>query len=515
MLLEIYQKILITSFYGSIIALLIFLIKHYYQKKLSPNWHYYLWFLLIIKLLIPFEFETSFTFENLFSKLTHKNQLTINSHLYSETPTLSAESKKLQTSESKPSNLLLNNIPQNQLLLPSIWLLGAVCCFIYFFYSYLKFSIRIKQKKQPINYQTADLLKECQQLTNINHSIPLYTFSEMKIPCLWGFFRPKILLSYEISNNLSFEQQKHILIHELSHYRRKDHLINLIVILIKVCYWFNPLFWYAFYRMQQDCEIACDTYALSYLTSEERPSYARTILNLLSYINQPRQTLATLSLINQRKGIETRLRTILDFQKPNFKNVILGLIIITSLSLVSFTNACGITKTLFNQAQNKPLSSWPLPGHTEIFKLFNLEPITLSAHTLEKIDALKEISSIKELSSLIDFEQLKKTTWGTNPGIDIKAPRGSKILAAADGIVLDTGYHHDFGYYVILQHSNNFTTFYAHCQKILVKPNEKVHTRELIATSGDTGSTGYPSLHFELRQNGLPQNPLEYMEYNL
>jgi len=457
-------------------------------------------------------------FDNFFAKLTHQNQLTINSHLYSETPTSIKDPKAATCKFDYPIINLLNlqqaALPKNQLLFSIIWLVGLLCFFIYTSLVYLKFSIKLNRAKTPTTHKTDLLLAECKKITGINRNILLCSFSEIKIPCLWGFFKPKILLSHEISTKLSAEQQKYILLHELSHYQRKDHLITLIIILLKSCYWFNPLIWYAFYCMQQDCEIACDNYALSYLTSKERPNYAKTILKLLSFIKHSKPTLATLSLISQRRGIETRLKMILDLQKPNFKCTILGLIIIASLSWIGFTNACGISETLsFNHNKNQPLSTWPIPGHTEILKTYNLEPITLSQYTLEKIDAIKECPSLNDIESL--EKELKRIKLGINPGIDIKAPCGSKIVAVADGIVLDVGYQNDFGCYVILQHSENFTTFYAYCQKILVKKGEKIHVKEIIATSGNTGIISSTSLHFELRQNGMPMNPFEYMEYNL
>jgi len=65
---------------------------------------------------------------------------------------------------------------------------------------------------------------------------------------------------------------------------------------------------------------------------------------------------------------------------------------------------------------------------------------------------------------------------------------------------------------VILKHDNNFASYYAHCSKILVKSGEWVVKGQAIALVGSTGLSTGPHLHFEIRQNGVPINPLKYVQ---
>jgi murein DD-endopeptidase MepM/ murein hydrolase activator NlpD len=97
-------------------------------------------------------------------------------------------------------------------------------------------------------------------------------------------------------------------------------------------------------------------------------------------------------------------------------------------------------------------------------------------------------------------------------GVDLRGNYGATIKATADGKVIEQGYNEDYGWYVLINHSNKLTTLYAHNQKILSKPGEMVVRGEPIALLGSTGRTTGPHLHYEIRRNNRPINPTKYMD---
>lgn len=99
-------------------------------------------------------------------------------------------------------------------------------------------------------------------------------------------------------------------------------------------------------------------------------------------------------------------------------------------------------------------------------------------------------------------------------GVDFIAPTGTPILAAAAGVVVDAKWHPGYGNMVELEHNNKTTTRYAHASKVLVKPGDIVRLGQKIALVGSTGRSTGPHLHFEVRVNGLPQNPNKFLEKN-
>lgn len=93
-------------------------------------------------------------------------------------------------------------------------------------------------------------------------------------------------------------------------------------------------------------------------------------------------------------------------------------------------------------------------------------------------------------------------------GIDIAVPKGTEIKAVMPGKVVYSGYSRGYGNCVIIEHENGIQTVYAHNSKNLVKTGQTVTKDTVIALSGDSGRTTGPHLHFEVRKNGNPVNPL-------
>jgi len=96
-------------------------------------------------------------------------------------------------------------------------------------------------------------------------------------------------------------------------------------------------------------------------------------------------------------------------------------------------------------------------------------------------------------------------------GIDIGAPQGAQVIAAAGGEVIQAGYFGGYGYSVMLYHGGGYATWYAHLSSINVSMGQMVERGKLVGLVGSTGWSTGPHLHFEIRINGAAQNPMEYL----
>ncbi len=96
-------------------------------------------------------------------------------------------------------------------------------------------------------------------------------------------------------------------------------------------------------------------------------------------------------------------------------------------------------------------------------------------------------------------------------GIDIAVPVGTKVVAAADGIVKFAGWKGGYGNVVIIEHADGSETFYGHNSRLLVAEGQKVSGGEQISLSGSTGKSTGPHLHFEIRRNGQLVNPSKFL----
>ncbi len=96
-------------------------------------------------------------------------------------------------------------------------------------------------------------------------------------------------------------------------------------------------------------------------------------------------------------------------------------------------------------------------------------------------------------------------------GIDLAAPAGAAVQTAAPGVVLYAGEQRGYGLIVIVEHEGGLVTLYAHNRDVRVKTAQKVREGQVVATVGDSGRTSGPHLHFEVRKDGVPIDPLEVL----
>lgn len=96
-------------------------------------------------------------------------------------------------------------------------------------------------------------------------------------------------------------------------------------------------------------------------------------------------------------------------------------------------------------------------------------------------------------------------------GLDIAAPGGTPIAAAASGTITYCGYHYSYGNLLIITHANGVQTYYAHCSRLYVGYGQTVSQGQTIAAVGSTGNSTGNHLHLEVRVNGVAQNPQNYV----
>lgn len=97
-----------------------------------------------------------------------------------------------------------------------------------------------------------------------------------------------------------------------------------------------------------------------------------------------------------------------------------------------------------------------------------------------------------------------------HPGIDLSAPKGNKVIAAADGVVTFAGRKYGYGKLVKLEHRFGIATRYGHLDRVTVKPGQKVVRGDIIGYVGETGRATGPHLHYEVRFHGRALNPFQF-----
>lgn len=95
-----------------------------------------------------------------------------------------------------------------------------------------------------------------------------------------------------------------------------------------------------------------------------------------------------------------------------------------------------------------------------------------------------------------------------HPGMDIAVARGTRIVAAGAGLVTEAGRDSVYGLFVRIAHGDGYESLYGHASRVLVTARQRVRSRQTIALSGSTGVSTAPHLHFEIRRNGKPVDPV-------
>lgn len=139
----------------------------------------------------------------------------------------------------------------------------------------------------------------------------------------------------------------------------------------------------------------------------------------------------------------------------------------------------------------------------------NVEKASSQTTTNNKVVvAVRPISGGKITSR---FGERSSVRSSTHTGLDLAAPTGTTIKAAASGKVTFAGYKGSYGYMIKIECDNGYEMWYAHCSKLYVNAGVRVSAGDKIAAVGSTGNSTGSHLHFEIRKNGKALNPQKYM----
>lgn len=325
---NLFKQILLLSLTGSILSMAILLIKNIFGKKLSAKVHYFIWFLLILKLIIPLNYQSIINPFNYINLNPQKLQMPYsvtqnivsspnNTSIKSNDSTAAADLQK-SNNNNKPTAFEFGlNIASE------IWLAGVLLFLFYIIFINIVLSINIKKSKRckrpDINY----IFHEAELKLDINSKVTLVYNKNLKSPSVYGIIHPKILISESIVNKLSPRELNYIFLHELNHVKRKDLLLNIVIILLQAVYWFNPFILYSLSRFKQDCELACDEDTLSILNSNEIHEYGKTIINMLQIASKHHLSAGALGFSN--KFNKRRIIMITLFNKKSIAATVLAL----------------------------------------------------------------------------------------------------------------------------------------------------------------------------------------------
>jgi len=239
-------------------------------------------------------------------------------------------------------NEYIAHLPEQKIIcIFIVWLSGVLLLLLYTITINVFLWLNVRKGNAVNDSCILEVLDICEKEMNINCNIKPVYVNNLRIPALYGIINPRILFPYAFSSNIVQDDIRHIILHELSHFKRKDIAVNWIICALQIIHWWNPLIWYAFKRMRQDAEIACDAMVLSVVGSDKKTNYGHTILKLLGNCKNDIHAAGMASVLERKKQIKRRITMISLFKKGSYKWTLPAIVILLVIAFISLTNPKG------------------------------------------------------------------------------------------------------------------------------------------------------------------------------
>lgn len=454
---------LYNSIEASLLVILILFCQQLGKNHFPIRWHYAVWFLLLWKLAVPWSIDSTISLYNWLPT----SSWTSMQAAYPPTEPIVLATEALHPLEFslQPDASFANEASFSWIsLLSLIWIGGVAIFAITMTLSTYRMLYQLKNDAFVQNQAILHVFSQCQKQMGITKSIPLRMSHQMTSPALMGIWRPQIWLPENLLDKLNEHELRHIFLHELAHWKRRDIPVNSIMSVLLILNWFNPLLWYAASRMRQDQEIACDALALTYLQETEVPRYGYTMIKMLELYASPKQIRFTAGFSSSKKQVKRRIEMIRHFQKRAYTWTLSGIVVVLALGVFTLTDA---KKVL---------------GNEQIF--------------------------------VVPAEGTIKGPIDQTIGLRILNDLNTPVHAAAAGKVLKAEYDTKTGKgnQVILEHEDGYQTVYSHMEKLEVTAGATVTQGQLIGLLGSTGRSTGPHLAFQILENGTPVDPTKLLE---
>lgn len=340
---EVFKTFLSLSISGSLLILILSALKHFLKDKVSRQWQYYIWLIVIARLLLPLAPQESLM-GNAFLRI---NQVTGRFETLKQSPQeppapIHAENRPALGEAEGNGNIqtegeLKNGLPllemvtllKNNIWL--VWLFIALILLIRKITVYQGFTRYVKAGQIPVSdIEMLDQAAIVGEQAGIKKPIELCVNPLISSPLLIGFFRLCIVLP---SKKLPEKNFQYIVLHELTHYRRGDMLYKWLVQLTICLHWFNPLVYVMGREINKACEFSCDEAIIEKLDSANAREYGRTLLEAMAAVGVYKEALGAVTLNENKELLKERLGAIMNYKKKNKSSVITTALFTAVLSI--------------------------------------------------------------------------------------------------------------------------------------------------------------------------------------
>ncbi len=273
-----------------------------------------LWALVGVRLILPVSFESMLS-------LIPSAETVPQDILYTEEPMIQSGISALNETinpilvtklaptvgESASPMQILTGIAAN------IWVVGLLLMVLYAAISYLRVGRKVREAT-PL----AENIRLCDHIST---------------PFILGVIRPRIYLP----STMDERDREYVVAHEKAHLKRRDHWWKPLGFLILTVYWFNPILWVAYVLFCRDIELACDEKVIREIGVERKKPYSDALINC----SAPRRMITACPLAFGEVGVETRIKSVLNYKKPGFWIIVIGAIACVAVAVCFLSDPPG------------------------------------------------------------------------------------------------------------------------------------------------------------------------------
>lgn len=281
MLGTVFSKVVQMSFYGALAGILLLGLKRLLKDKLSPKWHFLLWLIVLVRLLLPFNPPSVVSAYNFLpdQEMLSKAVIFDKMMIFPQDELEIAEQEKAQLlavekMTDEEDNLSYGGINR----LAVVWLVGLVIGTSVLIGQNWRFRRWIAKNAYCPSEEIALIFMKCRQILNYHGQGKLLCSAEAA-PVVFGLWRSVILLPVGVER-MNENSKAHILLHELCHLKNGHLWFNALWLAALSLHWFNPIVWICYKRMRRDMELACDSAVLNNIEVSEHKRYGLTLLAL-------------------------------------------------------------------------------------------------------------------------------------------------------------------------------------------------------------------------------------------
>lgn len=352
-----------VALYSAAITAGILLFRFIFKNRISSKLQYLMWWLLILRLLMPVtpDIGLHFNLQDMLLKQAHQAELPTPAPVLDVAPA-SVPNTQSSYESVAPAVQPDTDVAPSQHVNPAkstdwysivfvVWLLGAIGFLGWLIFVKLRYYESLQHLMAGGPREVYELYDRCCKELGVK-PLPLWIVNKSMSPGIAFFGEPVLLIPLSLCGDES--RLRFALLHELTHKKRGDHYMTLLLNILRAVYWFDPVVHFAFSELRSDMESACDSDVLAYIGHKQKRGYLTVILDMFSYDTEPilgmRQIRSKRMAKRRMKGAFMKSRT-----SPAFRAI--TLCIALAMSLCCFTTACqSAPEKDISSELNEPLS---------------------------------------------------------------------------------------------------------------------------------------------------------------